>query len=70
MANTTNISCIGNDEFKRILQTLSAQRGETVAALVREALDKAYGKDFSMIEDFLFANGGATKHQWNKEAVK
>lgn len=70
MANTTNISCVGSDEFKRVLQTLSAQRGETVATLVRDALDKAYGKDFAEIEAFLFTKRGASKHQLNAEGVK
>lgn len=65
MATTTNISCTGDDKFKRVLATLSAQRGETVAVLVREALDKTYGGDMAEIERFLFANSGADKHQKN-----
>lgn len=62
MRETTAISVIADREYVNAINCLARNKGTTVAALVRQALDKAHGDEIQSVISF-FAEGAALKQQ-------
>lgn len=64
MRETTAISVIADREYVNAINCLARNNGTTVAALVRKALDNAYGDDIQGIVTF-FNEAAASKQNLN-----
>lgn len=64
---STNISCYGDDHYKRLLSTVAAKKGIKVAQLVRNALDTVYSDELAEAEVFL-SGGVHESSQQSKNA--
>ena len=64
---STNISCYGDNHYKRLLSTVANKKGIKVAELVRNALDTVYGDELKAAEIFL-SGGVHESSQQGKDA--
>lgn len=62
MRETTAISIIADREYVNAINCLARNKGTTVAALVRNAMDKAHGDEIQSVISF-FADSAASKQQ-------
>ncbi len=60
MRETTAISVIADREYVNAINCLARNKGTTVAALVRSAMDRAHGEEIQSIISF-FADTAASK---------
>ena len=68
---STTIPCRGDRRSVAKLKTLATARGETMAELVRVALDEVYGDALLTAEAFIVANSGVSKLQnSSKNSIK
>lgn len=65
---STSIPVSGDREFVQVVKTLAAAKGTTVADLVRQALDTAYGAELARIRSIFFGEGDVSKHQQGTKA--
>lgn len=58
----TILTCSGDDSYKDAIKLVAAQKGMTIAEMVRAAMDKEYGNDIKQAGVF-FASDGSKKKQ-------
>lgn len=65
------VSCDGDPDFRRMLKRLSADRGETIAKLVRQAIDAHFQSEFkALMPNFFVDNVASKRHNSAKKHDK
>jgi len=62
MRETTAISVIADREYVNAINCLARNKGTTVAALVRKALDNAHGDEIQSIISFFEESAASKQH--------
>lgn len=60
MAQTTALAVVGDKTYAKAVKAVAARRGLRQADIVRDALDKVYGKEISEQLVFFAENGTQT----------
>jgi hypothetical protein len=63
MRETTAISVIADREYVNAINCLARNKGTTVAALVRQALDKVHGDEIQSVISFFAETAASKQHQ-------